>query len=346
MKKIGVLVTGGAGYIGSHVVVELIEEGFGVVILDNFENAESDVPQRLERIVGDEIRVVRGDVRNGTLVAETLKKSGIDIVVHLAGKKAVGESFSKPLDYYDANVGGAISLLEAMQSSNKPALVFSSSATVYAPSDRMLLSESADLGPINPYGRSKLMIEEIVSDAVISGDLTSAITLRYFNPVGAHPSAMIGEQPSNASNNLFPFIAQTAAGWRERVRVFGDDYPTPDGTGVRDYIHVVDLARGHVAAIRHLMGRSPQGKHSKVNLGTGTGYSVKEAIDAFSQACGFEVPHDIVGRRPGDVSTCVADPRLAAETLGWRAEMSLERMCCDHWAFQRTLRDRRPDDRV
>lgn len=342
MTRSRILATGGAGFIGTHVVVELVAAGFEVVVFDNFENAAPDVPWRLAQVAGREIKVVRGDVRDTRRVADTLSELGIGVVIHLAGKKAVGESAADPLSYYDANVSGAISLLRAMHESKVRSLVFSSSATVYAPTTTMPLDEAAALGPSNPYGRTKLMIEEIISDAVRAGQPQHAISLRYFNPVGAHASAMIGERPTATPNNLFPFIAQTAAGWRDRVQVFGNDYCTPDGTGVRDYIHVVDLARGHVAAVRHLTASARGGEHLALNLGTGTGYSVRQAIDAFSCACGFEVPHEIVRRRPGDVATCVADPRLAAKTLGWQASFSFERMCSDHWAFQRTLGDCAP----
>lgn len=338
-----VLATGGAGYIGSHVVVELVAAGYGVVILDNFENSSPDVPANLARITGVEIPVVRGDVHDQKLVADTLTRFGIDVVIHLAGKKAVGESVADPLAYYDANVGGGVALLEAMRDTSVGNLVFSSSATVYGPNDQNPFDEDADLAPANPYGRTKQILEEIITDSVSARAVQSAISLRYFNPVGAHESGLIGENPMAPPNNLFPFIAQTAAGWHEKVLIFGDDYDTPDGTGVRDYIHVIDLARGHVAAVSHLMKGRVKAVHLRINLGTGTGHSVKEAIEAFSRACGFSVPHEIVARRPGDIGTCLANPQRAAELLGWRADLSLEQMCRDHWSFQCQIVERRKD---
>ena len=331
-----VLATGGAGFIGSHVVVELIAAGHRVVILDNFENAAPDVPSRLRRITGVEVATVRGDVRDRDLVRSVLERYRIDAVIHLAGKKAVGESVAAPLMYYEANLGGGLALLEAMQMVGVGKLLFSSSATVYGPGTAPL-DEDHPVAPSNPYGRTKLMQEEIITDAVAAGAIESAISLRYFNPVGAHPSGLIGEDPRAVPNNLFPFIAQTVAGWHPRVRVFGDDYDTPDGTGVRDYIHVVDLARGHVAALAHLSSVAMPSGHQRFNLGTGRGYSVKEALATFSRVCGFEVPHEIVARRPGDVATCVARPDRAARVLGWRAALSLEEMCADHLAFQRAV---------
>lgn len=335
-KRMNILATGGAGFIGSHVVVELIEAGHGVVILDNFENASPDVPARLGRIAGVEVPTVRGDVRDRDLVQSVLLRYGIDAVIHLAGRKAVGESVATPLVYYEANLGGGIALLEAMQVSGVGNLLFSSSATVYGPGDAPM-DEDHPVSPSNPYGRTKLMLEEIITDAVAAGSIKSAISLRYFNPVGAHASGLIGEDPRATPNNLFPVIAQTAAGWHPKVRVFGDDYDTPDGTGVRDYIHVVDLARGHVAALAHLTGAEMLTEHQRFNLGTGRGYSVKEALANFSQVCGFDVPHEIVARRPGDVATCVARPDRAARVLGWRATLSIEQMCADHMAFQRAV---------
>lgn len=332
--RMTVLATGGAGFIGSHVAVELVAQGHAVVILDNFENAAPDVPARLRQITGSDIPTIRGDVRDRDLVARVLDRHGIDAVIHLAGRKAVGESVAAPLGYYEANLGGGIALLEAMQACGVGRLLFSSSATVYAPGTAPL-DEDHPLAPSNPYGRTKLMLEDIITDAVAAGSIRQAISLRYFNPVGAHPSALIGEDPRATPNNLFPFIAQTATGRQARVRIFGNDYDTPDGTGVRDYIHVVDLARGHVAALAHLRATPSAPAHQRFNLGTGRGYSVKEALAAFSRACGFDIPHEIVARRPGDVATCVACPDRAARLLGWRATLGLERMCADHMAFQR-----------
>ncbi|WP_435231543.1 UDP-glucose 4-epimerase GalE [Pseudopelagicola sp. nBUS_20] len=329
-----ILITGGAGFIGSHVAVELLSVGYNVLIYDNFENAASDVPDRITKITGAQATVVRGDVRDRPLISETLARYKPDLVMHFAGKKAVGESVAKPLFYYEANIGGGICLLTAMSENNIGKLVFSSSATVYKFVDGKRLTENAPTCPTNPYGRTKLMLEDIVSDAVTAGALQGAISLRYFNPVGAHSSGLIGEEPRNKPNNLFPFIAQTAAGLQETVPVFGNNYKTPDGTGVRDYIHVVDLARGHLAAANYLLDRKDTGEHQRINLGTGFGYSVMQALSAFSSACGFEIPHKILPRRPGDVATCIADPELANRLLSWRAESSLDRMCVDHWRFQ------------
>lgn len=333
-KQTQILITGGAGFIGSHVAVELVEAGFGIVILDNFDNSSPDVPDRITKITGTEIPVIKGDVRNQMLVAQTLSLFDVSVVIHLAGKKAVGESVAEPLVYYDNNVGGSIALINAMRETGVAHLVFSSSATVYGGSEGGMLDEDSPVGPANPYGRTKLMIEEIITDAVAAQTLQSAISLRYFNPVGANASGLIGDNPNDVPDNLFPFIAQTAAGWRDVVKVFGDDYETPDGTGVRDYIHIVDLARGHVAAVNYLTRKDTGKQHLKLNLGTGTGCSVKEALAAFSKACGFDIPHEIVGRRPGDIAKCVANPKRAQDLLNWRASMSLERMCADHWAFQ------------
>lgn len=335
-----ILATGGAGYIGSHVVVELLSAGYDVVILDNFENSDPDIIKRIASITGVNVPVVRADVRDSKAVVEALRRHGIDVVIHLAGKKAVGESVSGPLDYYDANVGGGVTVLQAMRDAGVDALVFSSSATVYSPGSAALLTEEAPLGPSNPYGRTKAMQEEIISDAVAARELTRAISLRYFNPAGAHVSGLIGEDPKAVPNNLFPFIAQTAAGIHGRVNVFGDDYATPDGTGVRDYIHVVDLARGHVAAVAYLLENKVYGDHLRINLGTGVGYSVREAIAAFSAACGFDVPFEVVARRAGDIATCIADPSRAQALLGWTANLSFAQMCADHWAFQQRFAGR------
>jgi UDP-glucose 4-epimerase len=329
-----ILITGGAGYIGSHVSVELIAAGFDIVVYDNFENAAAGVPGRVSHISKTDFPVIKGDVSDKDLISATLKEHRPDLVMHLAGKKAVGESVEDPLMYYRANLGGGISLIEAMQENGVGKLIFSSSATVYAFGDGKPLDETSPVRPSNPYGQTKLMLEDIISDVVAAGKLTDAVSLRYFNPVGAHSSGLIGEAPSGAPNNLFPFIAQTAAGLRKLVQVFGDDYDTTDGTGVRDYIHVVDLARGHLAAAKYLLTNETHGQHQRVNLGTGTGYSVMQALKAFSTACGFEIPYEIVGRRPGDIASCVADPERAAQMLNWWAEYSLDRMCSDHWAFQ------------
>lgn len=336
-----VLATGGAGYIGSHVVVELVAAGYDVVVLDNFENSSPCVVGRLSELTGREIELVQADVRNRKSVEYVLDGFEVDAVIHLAGKKAVGESVENPLLYFDANLNGAISLLEAMQACGVHNLVFSSSATVYGVPEVLPIREGAATSATNPYGRTKLMIEEIISDVVASDADFRAISLRYFNPVGAHESGMIGEDPKGIPNNLFPYVAQTAAGERSSVQVFGGDYETADGTGLRDYIHVTDLAKGHVAALdRLLSGDPPKERHQKINLGTGEGHTVLEVIRAFSQACGSSIPYEVVGRRSGDVAASVADAGLALDLLGWRAIHDLRRMCRDHWRFQ-SLQSRR-----
>ncbi|MCQ0971434.1 UDP-glucose 4-epimerase GalE [Paracoccus sp. TK19116] len=329
-----ILTTGGAGYIGSHVVVELLQAGHRVVILDNFENSDRRAVARIPQLAAGMVVLVEGDVRDQTVVAEALEQYRIDAVIHLAGKKAVGESVSNPLLYFHDNLLGAISLLQAMQATRVRKLVFSSSATVYGVPKELPISETAQTGITNPYGRTKLMIEEIVDDLVEADPRFTAISLRYFNPVGAHASGLIGERPKDTPNNLFPYVAQTAIGQRQEVQVFGDDYDTPDGTGVRDYIHVVDLARGHVAAIDRLFGPPLKDRHMRINLGTGTGYSVLQILDAFSAACGFPIPYRITARRPGDAAISLADPSRAETVLGWRATRDLAQMCADHWAFQ------------
>lgn len=338
-----ILATGGAGYIGSHVVVSLLEEGHRVVILDNFENSDRYTVARIPRIAPGSVALVEGDVRDQALVTDLLRQYKVDAVIHLAGKKAVGESVADPLLYYSDNIGGAVSLLRAMQATGVSRLIFSSSATVYGMTEVMPIDETAPTSATNPYGRTKLMIEEIIEDLTVADSDFRAISLRYFNPVGAHSSGLIGENPKGAPNNLFPYVAQTAAGLRKKVQVFGSDYPTPDGTGIRDYLHVVDLARGHVAAIDHIFGPAPQNRHQKINLGTGTGYSVLEVLAAFSRACGFQVPFELTPRRPGDAARSLADPRLAHSLLGWKALHDLDRMCADHWAFQqKAAQDNRP----
>lgn len=331
-----ILATGGAGYIGSHVVVELLEAGHRVVILDNFENSDPRTVERISRIVPGEVELVEGDVRDQALVQEVLRLHRVDAVIHLAGKKAVGESVADPLLYFHDNLLGAVALLRAMCAAGVQKLVFSSSATVYGFPKTLPIPETAPTGVTNPYGRTKLMIEEIIDDLTVAEPDFRAISLRYFNPVGAHPTGLIGENPRGTPNNLFPYVAQTAAGLRKAVQVFGSDYDTIDGTGTRDYIHVLDLARGHVAAINHLFG-SPGEPHLRINLGTGTGYSVLQILDAFSEACGHPVPFDLVARRPGDAAASLADPTLAHRLLGWHATRDLKAMCADHWAFQNGL---------
>ena len=326
-----ILVTGGAGYIGSITTVQLLAAGLNAVILDNFANSKPAVLARIERVAGRAPVFVQGDVRDRVLLERVLGERQIDAVIHFAGLKAVGESVSMPLAYYDNNVHGTVQLLEAMHAANVRTMVFSSSATVYGEAAKMPLHEELPTSATNPYGRTKLMIEQILADVVASDPSWSMTALRYFNPVGAHESGLIGEDPQGVPNNLMPYIAQVAVGRLPRLRVFGDDYPTPDGTGVRDYIHVVDLADGHLAALRYAHGRP--GMHV-FNLGTGRGNSVLEMLAAFGRACGRELPYEVVPRRPGDVAACWADPTRAEQTLGWRAARTLEQMCADAWRWQ------------
>jgi len=326
-----VLVTGGAGYIGSHVCVELLEQGYQVVVLDNLSNGSEIALQRVQEITGRPLVFRRGDVRDIDAVRDILRSWQISSAIHFAGLKAVGESVAQPLEYYDNNVAGAVNLLRAMAAEGVKNLVFSSSATVYGDPASNPIDEDFPLSATNPYGRSKLMIEEILRDLYRSDPDWNISILRYFNPVGAHPSGRIGEHPSGVPNNLMPYIAQTASGVRERLSVFGGDYPTRDGTGVRDYIHVTDLARGHIRALARLAGAPGCITH---NLGTGTGYSVLEMVAAFEAACGKRIPFDIVARRPGDIAECYADPQRARQELQWRAEQDLDAMCADTWRWQ------------
>jgi UDP-glucose 4-epimerase len=334
--KTRILATGGAGYIGSHTTVELLKAGFSVVILDNFENSNRDLVARIPLIAGTgDVRLVEGDVRDARLVADVMKQHKIDAVIHLAGKKAVGESVANPLLYYHDNLMGVLSVLSAMRDMGCKRLVFSSSATVYGDAKDLPIPESTPTSITNPYGRTKLMAEEVIDDMSASTDGFRAVSLRYFNPVGAHSSGLIGENPKGAPNNLFPYIAQAAAGLRDQVQVYGDDYETADGTGSRDYIHVVDLARGHVAAIEHLMSsQTDEARHRRVNLGTGKGYTVLQVIGAFSQACGFDVPYSVVARRPGDAAASLADASLARALFDWSPDFGLDQMCRDLWHFQ------------
>lgn len=329
-----ILATGGAGYIGSHVATQLLEAGYRVVILDNFENSDPDVVDRIEAISGARVRLVEGDVRHQATVERVLRVHQIDAVIHLAGKKAVGDSVADPLLYFNDNLNGAMSLLRAMNAAGVMRLAFSSSATVYGTPRSLPIAETAETGATSPYGRTKLMIEEIIDDCVASIAQFRAISLRYFNPVGAHATGLIGESPRGRPNNLFPYVVQTATGDLPFVRVFGGDYPTADGTGLRDYIHVVDLARGHVAAVDLLLADpADRSQHRRINLGTGLGHTVLQVISAMSKASGQRIPYKIVHRRPGDVAASVADPSLAHTLLGWRAEHGLDRMCLDQWRF-------------
>lgn len=331
-----ILITGGAGYIGSHTCAELLNAGFDVTVFDNFCNSHPEALVRVEGITGKKIRLVRGDSRDRAGLIAALRASGASAVIHFAGLKAVGESVEQPLAYYDNNVIGTIRLLEAMNECGVKTLVFSSSATVYGDPKWLPLTEDHPLTATNPYGRSKLMVEEILRDVHRSDASWRVGILRYFNPVGAHPSGLIGEDPQGIPNNLLPFIAQVAVGKRDFLNVWGNDYPTVDGTGVRDYIHIVDLALGHLKALKALNMPShlKPGECLTVNLGTGTGYSVLDMVQAFEQASGRPVPYNIAARRAGDIASCYADPKLAWDLLGWRAERGLEQMCQDTWHWQ------------
>jgi UDP-glucose 4-epimerase len=326
-----VLVTGGAGYIGSHTVIELIEAGFEPIVFDNFSNASRESMRRVEQIVGRAVTVVEGDIRSHEDLRGVFERYPIESVIHFAGLKAVGESVQKPLKYYDNNVHGTLVLCEVMTEFDCKQMVFSSSATVYGDPASVPIREDFPLSATNPYGRSKLMIEEILRDLYVSDNNWRIVLLRYFNPVGAHPSGLIGEDPNGIPNNLMPYITQTAVGNLACLSVFGNDYDTPDGTGVRDYIHVVDLAQGHIKALEKI--DTIDGVLA-VNLGTGQGYSVLEMVHAFERASGKEVPYCIAPRRPGDIAACYADPSLAREVLGWEAKHTLEEMCADAWRWQ------------
>ena len=326
-----VLLTGGAGYIGSHTYLELVKTGFKPVILDSYYNSKPEVLRRLETLSGQPVEFVKADVRDRAALDAVFAKWPFSAVVHFAGLKAVGESVAKPLMYYDNNVTGTLGLLEAMRAANVKKLVFSSSATVYGDPHTVPIQENFPLSATNPYGRSKLMVEDILRDLYKSDASWDFAILRYFNPVGAHASGLIGEDPQGIPNNLMPFVAQVAVGKREKLSVFGNDYPTPDGTGVRDYIHVVDLAKGHVKALQKLAGDPGL---VTVNLGTGQGYSVLDMVAAFAKASGRPIPYQIVERRPGDIAACYADPAHAFEVLGWKAEKTLEDMCADGWRWQ------------
>jgi len=326
-----ILVTGGAGYIGSHTCVELIAAGFEPVVFDNLSNASLMSLQRLAAITGRAVPFVRGDIRSHEALADAFSNYPIEAVIHFAGLKAVGESVAEPLLYYDNNVAGTVCLLKTMRKFGSKTLVFSSSATVYGDPHATPIREDFPLSATNPYGRTKLMIEEMLGDLHTADPAWRIALLRYFNPVGAHESGLIGEDPRGTPNNLMPYISQVAVGKRTKLRVFGGDYDTPDGTGVRDYIHVVDLARGHLKALEYL-DRQP--RLLTVNLGTGRGYSVLEMIGAFENASGRKVPFEIVERRPGDVAKCYADPSLAKSLLGWEAQFDLGKMCSDSWRWQ------------
>lgn len=354
-----ILITGGAGYIGSHTCIELLKVGYDLVVLDNMCNSSIESLQRVSRILGEELEnsaqargnsevveyhypfyqkvknerlvFIKEDIRNRAVLRAVFEQFEIESVIHFAGFKAVGESVEKPLMYYDNNVSGSVTLFEVMAEFGCKRLVFSSSATVYGDPASVPIKEDFPLSTTNPYGTSKLMIENILRDVFTSDSEWSIALLRYFNPVGAHESGLIGEDPNGIPNNLMPFVAQVAVGQRDCLNVFGDDYNTPDGTGVRDYIHVVDLAKGHVAALKKLLN---QAGVLTVNLGTGMGYSVLEMVKAFEKASNRQLNYTIVARRPGDIAQCYADPQHAQNVLGWKAELGIDRMCEDAWRWQ------------
>jgi UDP-glucose 4-epimerase len=326
-----ILITGGAGYIGSHTAVSLMEAGHKVIIVDNLCNSSPRVLDRLHQLRGDEFKFVQADVRDGAALDRVFAQHSVNSVIHFAGLKAVGESVTQPLRYFDNNVGSTVSLLQAMDRANVRRIVFSSSATVYGDPEQVPTPEAAHLKVTSPYGRTKLICEDILRDLQHADSRWQVAILRYFNPVGAHPSGLIGEAPSGVPNNLMPYITQVAAGQRDYLSIFGNDYPTPDGTGVRDYIHVMDLARGHMAALDHLANEQ---QSITVNLGTGRGVSVKQLVDTFERVSGRAIACRHVSRRPGDVAACYADTTLARTTLGWQAEHDITRMCEDSWRWQ------------
>jgi len=328
-----VLVTGGAGYIGSHTCVELLESGYGVVVVDNLCNSNPESLNRVQELTGKTLKFYEGDVRNEALLERIFRENEIGCVIHFAGLKAVGESVAMPWEYYDNNLNSTLVLTKVMKKVGMKNLIFSSSATVYTGDNEMPLKEDSRTGSCtNPYGWTKYMTEQILSGLSHAEPDWSIVLLRYFNPIGAHESGRIGEDPRGIPNNLMPYITQVAVGRREKLSVFGNDYDTPDGTGVRDYIHVADLARGHVAAVKY----AAEHKGCDVfNLGTGTGYSVLDMVNAFQKVNGVSVPYEFTARRPGDLGTCYADPAKSAEKLGWKAEKNLEDMCRDAWNWQK-----------
>ena len=327
-----ILVTGGAGYIGSHTCVELLNAGYGVVVIDNLYNSNQKAIDRIEQITGKKVKFYENDVLDRDALEKIFSENSIDAVIHFAGLKAVGESVHKPIEYYHTNIGGTLTLVDVMREHNCKNIIFSSSATVYGDPAEIPISENCPKGTCtNPYGWTKWMQEQILTDIHTADPAWNVILLRYFNPIGAHKSGLIGEDPKGIPNNLLPYVAQVAIGKLPQVNVFGDDYDTPDGTGVRDYIHVVDLARGHVKAVERLA------KNDGVficNLGTGKGYSVLDVIHAFEKACGHKLKYEIKPRRDGDIATCYCNPEKAEKELGWKAEYTLDDMCADSWKWQ------------
>lgn len=327
-----ILITGGAGYIGSHTALELLNEGYDVVVFDNLSNSSQESLRRVEELTGKQVCFYEGDVQDEDALRAMFKEQQIDAVIHCAALKAVGESVQKPLEYYQNNISGTLTLLKVMREVGVKNIVFSSSATVYGSPEEMPITEACPKGQCtNPYGWTKSMMEQIMSDVQKADPSWNVILLRYFNPVGAHKSGRIGEDPKGIPNNLMPYISQVAVGKLEKLGVFGNDYDTPDGTGVRDYIHVVDLAIGHVKAINYIFTNPGL---DVINLGTGQGYSVLDMVKAFSKACGKEIPYEIKPRREGDIAMCYADPSKAAKVLGWKAERGLDEMCEDTWRWQ------------
>jgi UDP-glucose 4-epimerase len=326
-----ILVTGGAGYIGSHTCIELINAGYDIVVLDSFINSKKEALVRVQTITGKDFPIYDVDLLQYEELKQLFEKHTFEAVIHFAGLKAVGESVEKPLDYYHNNLTGTLHLCKVMKEFGVKKMVFSSSATVYGMPERVPITEDFPLQATNPYGRTKLMIEEILNDLFVSDHEWSIALLRYFNPIGAHPSGLIGEDPNGIPNNIMPYITQVAVGKLKELRVFGNDYPTVDGTGVRDYIHVVDLAQGHVKALENVLKSTGAEAY---NLGTGRGYSVLELVSAFEKATGVKIPYKIVDRRPGDVAICYADPTKAKNELGWVATRGIEDMCRDAWRWQ------------
>mgnify|MGYP003308940492 CR=1 FL=1 len=325
-----ILVTGASGYIGSHTVLELLNKGYAVIGIDNFSNSSFESLRRVQQITGKALKFYEGDVRDEKLLEQILTENKVDAVIHFAALKAVGESCKMPLKYYENNIAGTVSLLKVMDKCSVKKIIFSSSATVYGTPERLPLDENCRLSTTNPYGSTKLMMENIMQDLYKADNEWNVILLRYFNPVGAHESGLIGEDPKGIPNNLMPYVAQVATGKLACINVFGDDYDTPDGTGVRDYIHVVDLALGHIAAIENCM---ETGVHI-YNLGTGHGYSVLDMIHAFEKACGKKLPYKICDRRPGDIAACYACPDKAEKELKWKAKFGIEEMCDSQWKWQ------------